>query len=114
MSRSSITKQNAFQAAPEVIPILDGSCARLKRLLRLCDQQIDSIEQDSGMSSLAKGKELQILVRLVLTLQKDLVKYTKALHPDIPVKPVAQASGKFRKEDLEALTDRQLHELMTY
>jgi len=114
MSRSSVTKQSAFQAAPEVIPILDGSCARLKRLLKLCDQQIESIERNTVMSGPAKGKELQILVRMVLNLQKDLLKYSKALHPDLPVKQPTQTGGKLKKEDLEALSDSQLHELMDY
>jgi len=63
----------------------------------------------------AKGKEVQILVRTVLNLQKDLLKYTKALHPDIPVKPQSQRDGsKVVKADIEALSDDQLREITAY
>jgi|GEM_PF-1927641 len=113
MSRSTVAKQN-FQAAREVIPILEGSCARLKRLLGLCDRQIDLIEQDSSMSGRVKGKEFHDLVRIMLNLQKDLLKYTQALYPDIPATQKSQSSEKLRKEDLEALSDSQLQELMGY
>jgi len=51
MSKINVSRQSALQTAPEVIPILEGSCARLKRLLKLCDQRIDALEQDADMPS---------------------------------------------------------------
>jgi|GEM_PF-3984758 len=111
MAKSNRVKQNVLQPAAEVVPILQASCERLKKLLALCDAQIDSLTKDLGILDAMKAKELQVLVRMVLNLQKDLAKTMAALHPDISVTPPSVAA-QFKQLDLESLTEQQLHDLM--
>jgi hypothetical protein len=102
-----------LQPAAEVVPILNASCERLKKLLALCDAQIELLTKDLGILDAMKAKELQVLVRMVLNLQKDLAKTMAALHPDISVTPPS-VDTKFEKLNLESLTEQQLHDLMNH
>jgi|GEM_PF-2881849 len=67
--------------APEVRMLATTASARLQKLLSLCDRQIEKLDTESKTDETASNKEAKSLIRLVLSLHKNLDHYTEILHP---------------------------------
>jgi|GEM_PF-4278115 len=101
-----------LQPSAEVIPLLHASCARLKKLLMLCEAEIDTLINDSGTSAVAKARQIQILSRTIQGLQRDWLKYMAILHPDVPVVSPRSSSSSVSQRDIESMSDEELRDEM--
>jgi hypothetical protein len=67
--------------APKALILATAASGRLQKLLSLCDRQIEKLDTESNTDDTASNKEAKALIRLVLSLHKNLDHYTQILHP---------------------------------
>src|SRR6478609_899690 len=67
--------------APEVLAMASSSSERIHNLLAICDYHSAALSQKTFNHKSDSMKEAQSLIRMVLSLQKSLDRYTLMLYP---------------------------------